>query len=61
MIQPFSFALTLKKTREEDSPRNGGNDPKKVIDEGELERHLLDGWDVQMTLPSGKILVRKQN
>jgi hypothetical protein len=39
----------------------GGNDPKKVMDEGELERHLLDGWDVQMTLPSGKILVRKQN
>jgi len=33
----------------------------KVIGEDELERHLLEGWDVQLTLPSGKILVRKQN
>jgi hypothetical protein len=56
-----ALQLAIKKTREEGSPRNGGNDPKKLIDEGELERHLVDGWDVQMTLPSGKILVRKQN
>jgi hypothetical protein len=34
-------------------------DPKKVIGEDELEGYLLEGWDVQMTLPSGKILVRK--
>lgn len=56
-----ALQLAIKKTREEGSPRSEGNDPKKVIDEGELEKHLLDGWDVQFTLPSGKILIRKQN
>ena len=56
-----ALQLAIKKTREEGSFRNVDSDPKKVIDEGELEKHLLDGWDVQMTLPSGKILIRKQN
>lgn len=35
------------------------NDPKKIIQERELEGYLSDGWDVQTVLPSGKILVRK--
>jgi hypothetical protein len=35
------------------------NDPKKVIDEVELERYLADEWDVQTVLPSGRILIRR--
>jgi len=34
-------------------------DPKKIVDEAELERYLAQGWDVQTILPSGKILIRK--
>jgi hypothetical protein len=54
-----ALQLAIKKTREEVIRGNGNSDPRKLIDEDELERHLLEGWDVQMTLPSGKILVRK--
>ena len=36
--------------------REHGDDPKKIVDEKELERYLGDGWDVQTVLPSGKIL-----
>jgi hypothetical protein len=35
------------------------SDPKKVIDEAELERYLAEGWDVQTVLPSGRILIRR--
>jgi hypothetical protein len=35
------------------------SDPKKVIDEVELERYLADEWDVQTVLPSGRILIRR--
>jgi hypothetical protein len=35
------------------------NDPKKVIDEVELERYLADGWDAQTVLPSGRVLIRR--
>jgi hypothetical protein len=38
---------------------NPNSDPKKIISESELERHLAQGWDVQTVLPSGKILIRK--
>ncbi|MBX5321280.1 MAG: hypothetical protein QHH12_08245 [Candidatus Bathyarchaeota archaeon] len=38
---------------------NSNNNPKKIVDEKELERYLAKGWDVQGVLPSGKILVRK--
>ena len=56
-IQALQYAI--KKTREKPQVSSGGgNGPKKVIGEDELERHLHEGWDVQMTLPSGKILVR---
>jgi hypothetical protein len=39
-------------------PKENG-DPKKIVDEDELERYLADEWDVQTVLPSGKILIRK--
>lgn len=39
--------------------RNPNNDPKKIVDEGELESYLAEGWDVQTVLPSGKILIKK--
>jgi len=39
--------------------RNSNNDPKKIVNENELERFLAQGWDVQTVLPSGKILIRK--
>ena len=35
------------------------NDPKKIIDEHDLENYLTRGWDIQTILPSGKILIRK--
>ncbi|MEM2465440.1 MAG: hypothetical protein QXT06_07555 [Candidatus Bathyarchaeia archaeon] len=38
---------------------NPSMDPKKIINEGELERYLAEGWDVQTVLPSGRILIRK--
>ena len=38
---------------------NSNNDPKKIVSEGELERYLAQGWDVQTVLPSGKILIKK--
>lgn len=38
---------------------NPNSDPKKIIDEDELERYLTEGWDVQTVLPSGRILIRK--
>lgn len=36
------------------------SDPKKVIKEDKLEKHLAEGWDVQTVLPSGKILIRRE-
>jgi hypothetical protein len=39
--------------------RTHEDDPKKIVDENELEHYLGDGWDVQTVLPSGRILVRK--
>jgi hypothetical protein len=38
---------------------NSNNDPKKIVDEEELEEYLADGWDVQAVLPSGRILIKK--
>ena len=38
---------------------NPGKDPKKIIDESQLEKYLEEEWDVQTVLPSGKILVKK--
>jgi hypothetical protein len=50
-IDPLRIdAMTVKK-------ENG--DPKKIVAENELARHLAEGWDVQTVLPSGKILIRK--
>jgi hypothetical protein len=56
-----ALQLAIRKARENDTSHNGDNDPKKIIGEDELEKHLLEGWDVQMTLPSGKILLKKLN
>lgn len=38
---------------------NFNNDPKKIVDEDELEEYLASGWDVQTVLPSGRILIKK--
>jgi integrase len=35
------------------------SDPKKIIEEEELERCLSEGWDVETVLPSGRILIRR--
>jgi len=37
----------------------GESDPKKIVEEEELERYLNDGWDVQTVLSSGRILIRR--
>ena len=34
-------------------------DPKKIVNEGELENYLTEGWDVQNILPSGRILIKR--
>jgi len=39
--------------------RSENNDPKKIIIEKDLPKHLADGWDIQNVLPSGKIVVRR--
>jgi hypothetical protein len=54
-----ALQLEIKKMREDKAGSNGDKDPKKIVGEDELERCLEEGWDVLMTLPSGKILVRK--
>ena len=36
------------------------SDPKKIVAEDELEHYLVEGWNVQTVLPSGKILIRKE-
>ena len=41
--------------------RAENNDPKKIILEEELPKHLAEGWDVQTVLQSGKILIRKSS
>jgi hypothetical protein len=38
---------------------NARNDPKKIVDEDELEHYLAEGWDVQTVLPSVEILTRR--
>ena len=50
--------LGIKPIKIEVSDEKDG-DPKKVVSEGELERYLSEGWDVQTVLPSGKILIRR--
>ena len=47
------FETELRKLRE------GKHNPRRIISEGELEKYILEGWDVQTVLPSGKILIRK--
>ncbi len=42
---------------ETSNPKN--DDPKKIIDEDNLEMHLAEGWEIQTFLPSGKILIRR--
>jgi len=51
--------LGIAKLRAEVDGERKYNDPKKIIDEDELERYLANGWDVQTVLPSGRILIRK--
>jgi hypothetical protein len=50
-IDPLRIDTLVQKTE--------NDDPKKIVAERELERHLSEGWDVQTVLPSGKILIRK--
>ena len=38
---------------------NPKNEPKKIIDENDLENYLAIGWDVQTVLSSGKIIIKK--
>jgi len=34
-------------------------DPRKVISEDELEQYLAEGWEIEVVLPSGRIVVRR--
>ena len=38
---------------------NPNSDPKKIIDENQLENYLTEGWNVQTVLSSGRILINK--
>jgi hypothetical protein len=43
-----------------EAPKTKSNgDPKIIVDEKRLDHYLKEGWDVQMILPSGRILIRK--
>ena len=50
--------LGIKPVKIEVANKND-EDPKKIVSEGDLENYLVEGWDVQTVLPSGKILIRK--
>jgi len=39
--------------------RGHEEDPKRIVEEEELESYIAEGWDVQTVLPSGRILLRK--
>ena len=51
--------LSVEPMKIEISEIKDNSDPKKIVDEDELEGYLNDGWNVQTVLPSGKILIRK--
>jgi len=51
--------LSVEPMRIEIIKPKDNSDPKKIIDENELEGYLNEGWNVQTVLPSGKILIRK--
>jgi integrase len=51
--------LGIAKLKADKSRKRISRDPKRIIEEDELERYLAEGWDVQTVLPSGKILLRK--
>jgi hypothetical protein len=51
--------LDIKPMNIEASKTKSNGDPKMIVNERELNRYLEDGWDVQTILPSGKILLRK--
>jgi len=48
--------LSLEGYKAKENPEK---DPKKIVDENNLENYLAKGWDVQTVLPSGKILIKK--
>jgi hypothetical protein len=48
------FECELKKLRE------GTHNPQRIIGEDELERHLAKGWHFVSTLPSQRILIKKE-
>jgi len=47
------FESEMKKRRE------GENDPQTIVDEGDLENHLSEGWEFVSVLPSQRILIRR--
>lgn len=49
------FEYELKKLR------NGTHNPQRIIREDELERHLIEGWHFVSTLPSQRILIKRDN
>jgi len=51
--------LGISKIKAGAERKRENSDPKKIIDEDELEQYLAKGWDVQTVLPSGKILIKK--
>jgi hypothetical protein len=51
--------LSVEPMKIEISKPKDSSDPKKIVDEDELEGYLDDGWNVQTVLPSGKIIIWK--
>lgn len=51
--------LGIKPMKIEASKTKSNGDPKMIVNEQDLSRYLEDGWEFQTTLPSGKILIRK--
>lgn len=41
--------------------REGRSDPRMIVTERQLERYLMQGWEVDAVLPSGRIVIRRSH
>jgi hypothetical protein len=58
-VRTISSELGIKPMQINVSKEKDNDDPKKIVNEEDVERYLEDGWDVQTVLPSGRILIKK--
>jgi len=49
----------MPKIAERGTLQSGERNPRVVVSEEELQKHLVEGWQFVSILPSQKILIRK--